>query len=210
MRNVFLFIILISFIGCKDNDTKTDKKETQKTEKVEKRKSLDVPNYKTWGKVSAEVELSSALHNGGETFRIKRLSPSESSFAHTRMLSVLYDTDYEVSIVVKRGDKGNLFGIRILGSYPDRVDAVFDLEKGEIVGVEKSRDFENEFANIEDFGDGWYKCSVRATVIADQIQIILGATNKNNKVKAWEAKTEELLDVLVASSSLSLTEITEQ
>ena len=93
--------------------------------------------------------------------------------------------------MVKKGEKDNVFGLRIQGIYPDRVDAVFDLDKGDVLGIKKSKDFTNESASIEPLENGWYKCSITAQVNSDFVKILFGPTSAEKDIVGWEGKTSE-------------------
>ena len=141
------------------------------------------------------------------TYRIQRATTKESSYLVSGFIPVEYDNTYKASVIVKKGTDCNLFGFRMSGTYPDRVDAVFDLEKGELKAVKKAQDFQNEKATIEDYGNGWYKCTISAQVSTYDIRILLGSTSINKDVSGWEGKTEKLCDVYFVPSSVIIEEI---
>ncbi|MEM9678745.1 MAG: hypothetical protein AAF901_00360 [Bacteroidota bacterium] len=214
MKNIFLALILVSFLACKndkkeaDNNPKTTEQENTPKEVIT---NINVPEFSTWGKVSVELEDGDEMYSTELAHVISRTdTDSKSSYAHTRDIPVEYAEVYRASVIVKKGDSGSLFGLRIAGEYPDRVDAVFNLETGEVKGVKKARDFENESANIESLGSGWYKCSVMAEVTADKVRLFLGPTTSDKAVNAWTVKTAEPTNAYVAVNSLKLEKITLQ
>ena len=201
---IFLFITLYS---CKEKNNEKFES-TEKTEFTEIRNPLALPHYKTWGKIRLGIVSDSNLYDGEEIIELKRETDIEPAFTHTRHIDVIYDTDYEVSIIAKKSEIESYLGLRILGGYPDRVDAVFNLQTGVLVGVEKSRDFENPQANIKDLGNGWLMCSIRSTVLSDRVQLLLGPTSGENKIRGWESGTSNSKPVIIVPSSLELEEIT--
>ena len=97
--------------------------------------------------------------------------------------------------------------MRLQGSYPNRVDAVFDLEKGILKGVKKGGNFEKENASLKNLGNGWFKCILSGKIKASEINIIFGATNEKNKISSWEAKTDEKCSISIVPNSLIIKEI---
>ena len=95
-----------------------------------------------------------------------------------------------------------------MGNYPDRVDALFDLSEGKVIGVEKTRDFEDPDAEIKDLGDGWYYCSVSSVVVADDVSLIFGPTSKDRPIVSWEAKIDNKSNIYIDPASLKLEEVT--
>lgn len=209
MKKILLVLTVMTIFACKK-----DKKETESaTEpiapiKKELLTSVKFPAYPGWGKVGVDIIETEEMYLSEKTFVISRSDQdSKSSYAHTQKIPVEYANVYKASIKVKKGMLGNLFGIRIAGDYPDRVDAVFNLEEGTVIGVQKTRDFENESANIEHLGDGWYECSVRAEVVADYVAIYLGPTKGKDQAKAWTVRTVDKCDAYMIPSSLKLEKV---
>jgi len=124
-------------------------------------------------------------------FILSRISTEESAFSSSKKISTKAGNIYKLNLVIKKGNKGSLFGLRIQGIYPDRVDAVFDLDKGDVLGIKKSKDFTNESASIEPLENGWYKCSITAQVNSDFVKILFGPTSAEKDIVGWEGKTSE-------------------
>lgn len=209
MKKIFLALTIVMMFSCKNDKKETDNK-AEPIEQVKKEvlTSVKFPAYPGWGKVGIEITETTEMFLGQKTYELSRsLKATKSSFAHTQKIAVNYADLYKASIIVKKGKDSNLFGLRISGAYPDRVDALFDLENGILRGVKKGRDFENESANIEDLGNGWYKCSVTAEVAADDVQIIFGPTTADMSVNGWEGKTKAVCNLYILPSSLMLEEI---
>ena len=72
---------------------------------------------------------------------------------------------YVFSIFAKK-DSTNFVSLRLQGTYPARVDACFDLSTGTISLAALANTFTNEFADIEDYGNGWYRLTVGGTTDA--------------------------------------------
>ncbi len=203
MRKIILAIVLVIAFSCKN-----EKKEVVKpTEKKEVLTKIDIPDYITWGKILIDLDSTSLMYKTNKAFKMARLTNTKPSYFVSRSIISEYDSDYIASIIVKKGEKSSFFGFRISGPYPDRADAVFDLEKGIVVGVKKFRDFENESAKIESLGDDWYKCTIKTTVLADKINLIFGPTNEKTKIEGWESSTNEFCDIYVIPQSLSLEKV---
>ena len=69
-----------------------------------------------------------------------------------------------LSTYAKASTTGGGLGIRIQGTYPNRGDALFNLNDGTLSGVLASGTAANASASIIDQGNGWYRCSVTVTL----------------------------------------------
>lgn len=214
MKKVFFTLLLLSVVfACKD-EKKSNQSNTELIEEKEAPKevltALPVSNdISTFSDVSVSFSESTETYLGEAAFLISRTeSDSKSSYAQTRKIKVEYAELYRASIIVKKGDLGNLFGLRIQGDYPDRVDAVFDLENGTVNGVKKTRDFLEESANIEKLTNGWYKCSVTAEIVADEVVVFFGSTIGDKDIDAWTVKNEEICNAYIVPSSITLEKVT--
>ncbi|MEM9679508.1 MAG: hypothetical protein AAF901_04225 [Bacteroidota bacterium] len=176
----------------------------EKKEVVIKKAKVEVPHHTTWGKVAVSLEETPDQFLNQNIHLLSRTDEdSNASYIYTGKIAVDYASTYRVSILAKKTESNNLMGLRIQGEYPDRVDAVFNLETGELVEVLKGRDFENESASIEAIGDDWYRCSVMAEVTADEVLILIGPTTAENKVNGWESKTNEPCQINIIPSSIT-------
>jgi hypothetical protein len=108
--------------------------------------------------------------------------------------------------MVKKGVTGELFGLRIQGDYPNRVDAIFDLQKGVVRGSNGLLNFENVATNIEEKENGWYKCSISVTILAKDVRVIFGVTNNSRNIETWEASINQNQDLFLIPESLILEE----
>ena len=111
-----------------------------------------------------------------------------------------------MSINLKKGDIGAFFGLRLQGNYPNRVDAVFNLEKGKVEGFSAGGNFENANAIIKSIGNGWYNCSLSGRIMDYNIKTILGPTTGDKKVSSWEGATNINCDAYILPSSLKIEE----
>ena len=71
---------------------------------------------------------------------------------------------YTLSVFAKALASGDFLGLVMQPQYADRVGARFDLNAGIVVGVSQLGASTNASANIQDMGNGWYRCSVTANV----------------------------------------------
>lgn len=212
MKKLFLILLVLFAFSCK-NEKKTEVSSEEITNKDNKPKEileavLLSDDVTTFRKIGLEITDVSEMFLDQNVYLLSRNNDdSKSSYASTKKVAVDYAGVYKVSLIAKKGSIGDLIGLRIAGTYPDRVDAVFNLKNGTVKGVEKSRDFENESANIEDLGNGWYKCSVSAEVSADEIMLFMGPTIGNRKANTWTIKTQTICNVNILASSLTLEKV---
>jgi hypothetical protein len=209
MKRIIVFLILVVVFSCKDEK----KKETEVVveEIVEKQyeivKSFLTEDIATWGKTKVSVEPTTDVEFSDAAYRLSRNTTTDPAYFSSGLIPVTYASEYKVSIVVKKGSNNNLFGLRISGLFPDRADAIFDLEKGTVVDYKTSQDFENPMATIEKLSDGWYKCILSAEVAADNVRIIMGATSAERSVSSWEGTTETQVEVYFMPSSITFEEL---
>ncbi|MEO9571758.1 MAG: hypothetical protein ABJH82_11885 [Polaribacter sp.] len=164
-------------------------------------------NHKTWGKVRIVLEKELLSTGDNEIFNLKRTSYSESSFIHTKPIEVNGVKKYLVNIKVKKGNYGLFFGIRIQGKYPQRVDAVFNLEEGVVYGIDALNGFKVENYAIKELENNWYNISLAVEVDSEDLRIILGPTSKENKILSWEGNVTKENDIYIIPSSLTIEEV---
>ena len=174
----------------------------------ERRNTIDLPVMDRWEKIRTKYKKDKQ-HGDDVSFTVSRSSSEAPSYTTVKNINVNYGSRYEAGIIVKRGKTVNLFGLRIQGRYPNRIDALFDLEKGIVVDQASSSDFRNEDASIEDLGDGWYRCTVSGEVFADKIRISFGPTTNQRKVTNWEGTTTANGNMYIIPSSLKLEAISQ-
>ncbi|WMI68930.1 hypothetical protein [Mangrovimonas sp. YM274] len=210
-RLLFL-LFFISVIGCKKevNKNEVSTKENNSTQKEESFNKINLQHHSIWSldRVKLEAVNENLNYNGDDVFLISRISSTETAYATLSDIAVTFGNEYLVSVIVKKATIGDLFGLRIVGEYPNRIDVVFDLKNGEVKGsMEEVGDFIKESAHIEDLSNGWYKCSFKGIVYSDTIKIILGPTSGLGKTITWEAPTTDLCNTYIIPSSLKLEEI---
>lgn len=209
MKRIIVFLILVVVFSCKDEK----KKETEVVvEEIVKKQYEIVKNFThldllNWSKVrvNAEPVLNKELQD--VTYNLSRITSTESAYLSSDLIPVTYASEYKVSIMAKKGDNNSFFGLRITGIYPDRVDAIFDLDEGIVVEYSAAQDFESPMATIEKLSNGWYNCTLSAKVAADQVRIIMGETSKEKNASNWEGKTETMGGIYFLPSSIVLKEL---
>ncbi|RED46383.1 hypothetical protein DFQ10_101153 [Winogradskyella eximia] len=144
-----------------------------------------VLEFNKWGKVGI---VSKWLNN--QEVQIKRDAKVKSSFVHTGDILVEEGEIYEASIKAKLSSKDAYIGLRILGKYPDRVDAVFDIKNQKVLGVNTYGNFTSGEANIELSKKNIIVCKVKSRVKGEKLKVLLGPTSILNKLPSWEAQTD--------------------
>ncbi len=214
MKNIILIAVLaLTVLACKDEK----KSKENKVKEVEKPKTelvfIDVPlpEFSLWESIRTDLTKSTTvLFEGIDTHRLERATIKESAYIRAKNIKVDSSGIYRVSITVKKGESSGLFGLRISGAYPNRVDAVFDLEAGKVKGVKAVKGFENESATINSLDDGWYLCTVTANVAAERVSILFGSTTESRKIVSWEGVTKSKGAIYIVPTSLKLEKIEEK
>jgi hypothetical protein len=207
MNRIITLLITLAFIfNCK-SEKKKEKDQVSRAVKVSQ--SIILPNYILWGLNRLTLVKSELEDSEKPEFLLSRTSTLETAYASVNNIPVESGNYYRASIMVKKDDLGvgGFFGLRIIGDYPNRVDAVFDLENGLLKGVADVGEFFKGDAKIEDVGEGWYKCSLIAEVYSKKMKIILGPTSGFGKTITWEGTTKEKPSVYIIPSSLVLEEL---
>ena len=153
---------------------------------------IKINNYKEW-----ELKNSSISPIRNSIFTLKRIDPLKSSYTKIADYSNAFQERKSVSFKVKTTNKGDLFAIRIQGEYPERVDAVFNLSTGKVVGVKKIGLFKEESATIKKLKNGWYLCTLVTKPSANLIKVIIGTTSGTNDVLSWEHETGKNNEILI-------------
>ena len=206
-KTLLTLIALFFMLGCK-NTPKDKKGITNNTEILNK---IILPNYPLWllNRLALNKINENLKQSDKQVFTISRTSTKGNAYASVNNIPVEIGNYYRASVLVKEDSLGASFGLRIIGEYPNRVDAVFNLEKGLIKGVSDAGTFIKVNANIEDSGEGWYKCSLTAEVNSNKIKISLGPTSELSRAITWEGATKEKIGVRIIPSSLTLEELTQ-
>ena len=172
-------------------------------------KEFSIPELSAWRKNQVIFEKANSTFKGKKVYRLSRNNISKSGFTDVNNININYGNKYETSIIVKKGID-DFFGLRIQEAYPDRIDAVFDLNSGIVKGVKNANggSFEQEKAEITSLGNGWYKCAVFGKINASRLRIIFGSTNySTNNILSWEAATKEPSSVFISPKSLMVKEL---
>jgi hypothetical protein len=210
---ILILLILVSFsckYGNKEN-VKSENLETINKSKEDKEpkvlNKLVLPSHTLWSFVRLSFEENTSSKERLDAFKVTRTSIDETAYAVVNETPIIYGSKYRISINAKKGDNGHLFGLRAIGEYPHRIDAVFDLKNGLVKDNKSSGDFIEGRATIAPLENDWYKCTIISELDADMVKIIFGPTSGLRKTIAWEAQTKDFCDVFVVPSSLTIEEL---
>lgn len=210
-RLILVLITLSTIVGCKNktNENKLSKTKEKETNKVEVLNKILLTKYPVWAlsRLTLKEVDNDLKYDGEKAFILSRTSTTETAYASVNNIAVTYGNYYRVSIIVKQAISGNLFGLRIIGEYPNRIDAVFNLKHGLVKEVVNVGDFADGKGQIENLGDGWFKCSLTGEVNTDRMKIIFGPTTGLGKTITWEAPTIDKCNSYILPNSLTLEEI---
>lgn len=170
------------------------------------KKKIPLPGFENWIKNEINLKTTKLKYNNSLVFNLKRKNTLKPSYMYISGIKVNYGRRYRLSVMVKKGVTGELFGLRIQGDYPNRVDAIFDLQKGVVRGSNGLLNFENVATNIEEKENGWYKCSISVTILAKDVRVIFGVTNNSRNIETWEASINQNQDLFLIPESLILEE----
>jgi hypothetical protein len=205
-----LIVIALFVMSCKEDNKKSVNSTTIEKQTISKAKEplqeVVLPNVKYWRNNEINLIQSSELYSEDTIYKMSREILTKPSYTAISNLKIFNGSDYELSVQVKKGEIGTRFGMRIQSIYPNKIDAVFDLDKGKVVGYTHKGDFYNLHANISLLSDDWYLCSIRGEVLYDKISLVFGPTTKTLSVSSWESKSQIESDIYIIPSSLRLLE----
>lgn len=215
MNKVLLALLLLIIVSCKNESKQKNAEElTKEVLKEEKKENIlseaVIPEFSQWFSNKILFNQSDTENYNGEMiYLMEREDASQPGYSGINNIKIRNGSTYKFSVIVKRASIGKNFALRLQGVYPNRVDAVFDLETGLvkesiITGAELA---ENDNAIIESIGDGWYKCSLYADVFADYVRVVFGPTTNKLKTGLWETRTGEKSNTLIVPTSLKLEEL---
>lgn len=210
MKKIIVLFILGLALGCK-NDPKdnTESKSVEQINEKEKTvlKNILLPKYPLWLLKNISLSDKNSNFDAYNIFELKRTSTTQPAYVLVNNISINKNSTYRVSVIVKKGNAKTSFGLRLMDKYPNRVDAVFnlnDLAKKDVIGTGA---FLNGYATIEHLKSDWYKCSLTAKASAENVKIIFGPTTDDSKTITWEAENKANNNVLILPSSLILEEL---
>ena len=164
--------------------------------------SLKLPGITRWQNNNTILVKTKIKEKNKDVYNLSRDNTSENAYTFITNNKVSFGQEYSSSILVKKGDSDSFFGFRIQGNYPNRIDAVFDLKKGEVKGKSIGGDFENVNAKIKPHGKDWFLCTISGKIKTNNIRIILGPTTAQKNTPVWEGLTNKDCDIYIIPSSL--------
>ena len=168
---------------------------------------IEVPNVPLWINNKTILSKSSKTFNKNIVYNIARNNKTSTSYSVINDINVNYAKKYKCSIILKKGDVGAFFGLRLQGSYPNRLDAIFDLKQGKVKETSLGGNFEDVNATIKPIGNGWYNCTLSGKIMDYSVKVILGPTTEAKKASSWEGVTSLNCDAYIVPSSIEIQEI---
>ena len=163
----------------------------------EELKTPDI-NSSKWKFNNSELIPTNKKYKDFEVYKLSRIDTSKSSYTFTNFITQDFKERYSINFLVKKTSKSDLFAIRIQEDYPNRVDAIFDLSKGEVVGIKKIGAATGEKASIKKMDNGWYLCTLSLKPHLNTFQVIIGAAKEPHNILDWESKSVINNEILIA------------
>lgn len=107
-------------------------------------------------------------------------------------------------VLAKPKSLGNAIGVRLTGAYPDRVDAVFNLTTGTLIGVATGGTYTNVSASIAGPDiNGYYLCAVSGMINTTAGNaLIFGPCEITASYGGWEGGSSVLSDCYVGGAGV--------
>ena len=140
-------------------------------------------NDASWAKVGATVTANTgAAPNGATTADLFTRTTTGVSYATQTFTKAASAIQYTFSVFVKQS-VGNFCALRVQGTYPSRVDVVFNLSSATIsTAASVFGSFTGPSASITPYANGWYRLTVTATSDAGVALQVLASFNSNGIV----------------------------
>ena len=115
----------------------------------------------SWIKTNTTVTANQTTAPTGELTadKLSRTSTAANYVAGLSSKSASSQLDVVSSFFVKQG-QGDFIAFRGQGSYPNRVDAIFQFSTKTLTTSEAGSDFTVTSSQVQDYGNGWYRLSI--------------------------------------------------
>ena len=167
---------------------------------------LKMPDVKTWINNNILLTQSKAKRKNKDVYKLSRDNISANAYTVITNNRLNYGRTYSTSIIAKKGKTNNFLGLRTQGEYPNRVDAIFDLDKGVVKDQSIGGNFKDVKATIKNLGNDWYLCTLSGKIMSSNVKILLGPTISEIDTGAWEGLTNKDCDIFIIPSSLLIEE----
>ncbi len=195
---VFLMALLV-FLGC-------EKKQNRDQSSLYVQ---ELGNIQKWNLKDVELIARIETYRGDSIYSISRLPQSKAAYVALDNIKINNrKKTQQVRVLVKPLNNAACLGIRMQEIYPNRVDALFDLETSSLAGINTIGEYisgVNTRAIITE--DGWIECILEAKVDANYIRLIFGPSTKNKQPSGWESEVLQPNEILIIPSSLRITEV---
>ena len=177
------------------------------------KKEVEFGKMNEWEYRGIALAKTDALFNNDQIYEMSVIPHDETyTFVAINNIKINYTGGkYRISLVVNGNTENSNLGIRIQEVHPIRLDVVFDLSKGDVVGLYKEGDVvENKKVLIEPLVDGWFKCSIEAEIHASYFRLLFGPTNvPSGQVNVWESENlnKDGREIFILPESLKIEEI---
>lgn len=150
------------------------------------------------GPTLANTNNSAVAPDGSMTAAsLVRTSSSGGTYLSRSVSGVVGET-WTFSVYAKARNIGGAIGLRVQGTFPDRGDALFNLNTGTLIGVQSSGAYSGTSASIVALGNGWYRCSITTTSANTPPGSVLMAPAATNAiVTGFEAGSTTLSDAYI-------------
>lgn len=155
-----------------------------------------------WLKNNQTVAANSTTAPDG-TVTADTLTRSANAGSYTRQVcNVVAGQTRTLSVFAKAKSVGGRIGLRVQGTYPDRVDAVFDLNAGTLVGT-VAANYTVLDATIVPVVNGWYRLTLTCKVAGTPATLAMfGPTDASKTVGGWEGASATLSNCYVWQGQL--------
>jgi hypothetical protein len=175
-----------------------------KKDEVESFDEIKISKPNSWQKKNITINQDKQNNN---VFKLERASTKQASYVIVDSLETYINTSYKVTMRIKQGETGNAFGLRVQGVFPNRIDAIFNLEKGTLKGITNVGTFSNDGATIKKGKEDWYEVTVKVKPNTNTIKLVFGPTDLELPLIKWVSPTSKISNTFIDFSSIKIEEL---
>ena len=166
-----------------------------------------ISDLNDWTPVNTTVKKIIIRSEKKELIQISRNNDDENSYLISRKINVEKGSKFNLKVISKKGIKGSKLGLRISGIYPNRIDALFNLNTGVVEDIHEDGNFTNVEANMSFFNEDYFSCEISGKTNSNFIQILLGTAGDKIPARIWESKSSITQDLFIINNSIQLNKI---
>jgi hypothetical protein len=167
--------------------------------------SMDLTNV-VYSKTNLSVAAAAATAPDGTSTgqAVARTSTAASAYSSQTVTGPTAGQVVLFQRYVKPKSIGGYYGLRIQGTYPDRIDGLFNINTCTVFGTSSSGNYSGASGGARSLANGWCFIWITGTsAVSAPTQIIDGPSDGDNGVAGWEGPDRTLADAYVWNGDIN-------